>query len=165
MMLFVVVNSDGADAIVQALDIESTVRSWRRFRGGWYGSAIGQSAATSDASLENCRSGYFFGACCILVLSNRIPCGMTGPEAVVWPMSEAAAVLLDRSLGWSEQKTAMKMEWLLAELEQRFGYSLEELAQRLDRSVSWVSRPLALVELSPQEIQQHARGQPMLPRA
>ena len=32
----------------------------------------------------------------------------------------------------------------VAELEQRLGYSLEELARRLDRSLSWVSRRLAL---------------------
>src|SRR3974390_3136427 len=66
-------------------------------------------------------------------------------EAVIWPMSEAAAVLLDRSLRLSEHETALEVGWLLAELEQRFGYSLEELARRFDRSVSWVSRRLALV--------------------
>ena len=42
-------------------------------------------------------------------------------EAVVWPMSEAAAVLLDRSLRLSEHETALEVGWLLAELEQRFG--------------------------------------------
>ena len=45
-------------------------------------------------------------------------------EAVVWPMSEAAAVLLDRSLRLSEHETALEVGWLLAELEQRFGYGL-----------------------------------------
>jgi ParB family chromosome partitioning protein len=78
-------------------------------------------------------------------------------EAVVWPMSEAAAVLLDRSLRLSEHETALEVGWLLAELEQRFGYSLEELARRFDRSVSWVSRRLALVELLPEAIQQQVR--------
>ena len=48
-------------------------------------------------------------------------------EAVVWPMSEAAAVLLDRSLRLSEHETALEVGWLLAELEQRFGYGLDEL--------------------------------------
>lgn len=38
-------------------------------------------------------------------------------EAVVWPMSEAAAVLLDRSLRLSEHETALEVGWLLAELE------------------------------------------------
>jgi ParB/RepB/Spo0J family partition protein len=78
-------------------------------------------------------------------------------EAVVWPMSEAAAVLLDRSLRLSEHETALEMGWLLTELEQRFGYGLEELARRFDRSVSWVSRRLALVEVLPEAIQQQVR--------
>jgi len=78
-------------------------------------------------------------------------------EAVVWPMSEAAAVLLDRSLRLSEHETALEVGWLLAELEQRFGYGRDELARRFDRSVSWVSRRLALVELVPEAIQQQVR--------
>ncbi len=78
-------------------------------------------------------------------------------EAVVWPMSEAAAVLLDRSLRLSEHETALEVGWLLQELEQRFGYSLDELARRFDRSVSWVARRLALVELLPEAIQQQVR--------
>ena len=78
-------------------------------------------------------------------------------EAVVWPMSEAAAVLLDRSMRQSEHETALEVGWLLGELEQRFGYSLDELARRFDRSVSWVSRRLALVEVLPEAIQQQVR--------
>lgn len=78
-------------------------------------------------------------------------------EAVVWPMSEAAAVLLDRSLRLSEHETALEVGWLLIELERRFGYGLDELARRFDRSVSWVSRRLALVEVLPESIQQQVR--------
>jgi ParB/RepB/Spo0J family partition protein len=78
-------------------------------------------------------------------------------EAVEWPMGEAAAVLLDRTLRLSEHETALEVGWLLEELEQRFGYSLEELARRFDRSVRWVSRRLALVELLPEAIQQQVR--------
>ena len=78
-------------------------------------------------------------------------------EAVVWPMNEAAAVLLDRSLRLSEHETALEVGWLLAEMEQRFGYSLEELARQFDRSVSWISRRLALAELLPEAIQQQVR--------
>jgi ParB family chromosome partitioning protein len=78
-------------------------------------------------------------------------------EAVVWPMSEAAAVLLDRTLRLSEHETALEVGWLLQEMEQRFGYSLDELARRFDRSVTWVSRRLALVELLPEAIQQQVR--------
>jgi ParB/RepB/Spo0J family partition protein len=79
-------------------------------------------------------------------------------EAVVWPMSEAAAVLLDRTLRLAERETALEVGWLLAEMEQRFGYRLEELARRFDRSVTWVSRRLALVELLPEAIQQQVRA-------
>jgi len=86
-------------------------------------------------------------------------------EAVVWPMSEAAAVLLDRSLRLSEHETALEVGWLLAELEQRFGYGLDELARRFDRSVSWVSRRLALVEVLPETIQQQVREGKVLAQA
>ena len=78
-------------------------------------------------------------------------------EATVWAMSEAEALLLSRSLRFSPQESALEQGWLLAEMEQRFGYSLEELARRFDRSVSWVSRRLALVELLPEAIQQQVR--------
>jgi len=78
-------------------------------------------------------------------------------EATVWAMSEAEALLLDRSLRFSPQESALEQGWLLSEMEQRFGYSLEELARRFDRSVSWVSRRLALVELLPETIQQQVR--------
>jgi ParB/RepB/Spo0J family partition protein len=83
--------------------------------------------------------------------------GRDAVEVVVWPMSEAAAVLLDRSLRLSEHETALEVGWLLAELEQRFGYGLDELARRFDRSVSWISRRLALVEVLPEAIQQQVR--------
>src|SRR6516162_8681819 len=83
--------------------------------------------------------------------------GRDSVEAVVWPMSEAAALLLDRSLRLSEHETALEVGWLLEELEQRFGYSLEELARRFDGSVRWVSRRLGLVELLPEAIQQQVR--------
>src|SRR5213592_3597944 len=63
-------------------------------------------------------------------------------DAVVWPMNEVQALVLDRSLHWSEPESALEEGWLLAELEQRFGYGLEDLARQFDRSVSWVSRRL-----------------------
>jgi ParB family transcriptional regulator, chromosome partitioning protein len=78
-------------------------------------------------------------------------------EAVIWPLNEVRALVLDRSLHWSERESALEEGWLLAELEQRFGYGLEELARQFDRSVSWVSRRLALVELLPDSVQQQVR--------
>src|SRR6516162_6263987 len=79
-------------------------------------------------------------------------------EAVVWSLSEAEALLLDRSLRMAERATALEEGWLLAELEQRFGYGLDELARRFDRSLSWVSHRLALVELLPASVQQQVRN-------
>src|SRR5439155_1334369 len=86
-------------------------------------------------------------------------------EAVVWEMSEADALVLDRSMRFSEQETALEQGWLLSELEQRFGYRLEDLARRFDRSVSWVSRRLALVEQLPEAVQQRVRASRRLERA
>jgi ParB family transcriptional regulator, chromosome partitioning protein len=83
--------------------------------------------------------------------------GRDAVEAVIWPMGEAEALLLDRSLRFSEHETALEQGWLLQEMEQRFGYGLDELARRFDRSASWVSRRLALVELLPETIQQQVR--------
>jgi len=78
-------------------------------------------------------------------------------EATVWAMSAVEALLLERSLRCGSQASALEQGWLLAEMEQGFGYGLEELARRFDRSVSWVSRRLALVELLPESIQQQVR--------
>ena len=78
-------------------------------------------------------------------------------EAAVWAMSEAEALLLSRSLRSGPQESALEEGWLLAEMEQRFDYSLDELARRFDRSTSRVSRRLALVELLPEAIQQQVR--------
>src|SRR5258708_17768734 len=63
-------------------------------------------------------------------------------EVVVWPMSEAAAVLLDRSLRLSEHETALEVGWLLAEVERRVHYGLDELARRVGRDVSWIAHQL-----------------------
>jgi len=70
-------------------------------------------------------------------------------EATIWPMGEAEALLLSRSQRMSPQESELEQGWLLSEMEQRFSYSPDELARRFDRSVSWVSRRLALVELFP----------------
>ena len=78
-------------------------------------------------------------------------------EAAIWAMSEAEALLLDRSMRMSQQESTLEQGWLLAEMHQRFGYSREELAQRFDRSLSWVSRRLALAESLPEVIQRQVR--------
>jgi len=78
-------------------------------------------------------------------------------RAVVWPMDQAEALLLERSLRLGEAETALEQGWLLAELREVAGWDAEELARRFDRDVSWVRRRLALVEILPSGIQQWVR--------
>ena len=78
-------------------------------------------------------------------------------EATLWAMSEAEALVLSRSLRFSPPESALEQGWLLAEMEQRYGCSPDELARRFDRSASWVSRRLGLVEVLPEAIQQQVR--------
>jgi ParB family chromosome partitioning protein len=78
-------------------------------------------------------------------------------DAVVWEMSEAGALVLERSLRTREPETALEQGWLLAEMESRLGCSIEELARRFDRSKSWVASRLALVETLPEAVQQLVR--------
>jgi ParB family chromosome partitioning protein len=78
-------------------------------------------------------------------------------EAVVWEMSEADALVLERSLRMSQPESALEQGWLLQEMESRLGCSVEELARRFDRSKTWVATRLALVEILPQSVQQLVR--------
>jgi ParB/RepB/Spo0J family partition protein len=79
-------------------------------------------------------------------------------RATVWDMDETEALVLDRSLRTAEGETALEQGWLLAELHGGLGLSLDDLARRFDRSVSWVSRRLALVRELPKSVQQQVRG-------
>ena len=78
-------------------------------------------------------------------------------QAVVWEMSEADALVLERSLRARQPESAIEQGWLLQEMESRLGCSIEELARRFDRSTTWVARRLALVELLPEAVQQLVR--------
>lgn len=77
--------------------------------------------------------------------------------ATVWEMSQDEALVLDRSLRTAQAETPIEQGWLLAELHRSFSLSFEELARRFDRSVSWVSRRLALVEQLPETVQENVR--------
>jgi ParB/RepB/Spo0J family partition protein len=77
--------------------------------------------------------------------------------ATVWSMNEAEALVLDRSLRQAEAETALEQGWLLSELHRGLGLDLESLARRFDRSPSWVSRRLGLVEQLPACVQEHVR--------
>jgi ParB/RepB/Spo0J family partition protein len=77
--------------------------------------------------------------------------------ATVWAMTEVDALILSRSFRQAEAETALEQGWLLATLQGTAGLDSGELARRFDRSVSWVSRRLGLVEELPQSVQEHVR--------
>jgi ParB/RepB/Spo0J family partition protein len=78
-------------------------------------------------------------------------------QATVWDMSEAEALLLDRSLRTADAETAIEQGWLLQELR-NLPLSHEDLANRFDRSVGWVSQRLTLVQALPKSVQEHVRA-------
>ena len=78
--------------------------------------------------------------------------------ATCWDLSEAEALVLDRLMRTGAGATALEQGWLLHELASRFALALDDLGRRFARSVSWVSRRLALVQELPATIQDHVRG-------
>lgn len=78
-------------------------------------------------------------------------------QATVWDLPEAEALLLERLMRNAHGDGPLDQAWLLHELVVRFALGQQELAQRFERTVSWVSRRLALVEDLPEEIQQRVR--------
>ncbi len=87
-------------------------------------------------------------------------------RAVQWDLSEVEALLLDASLRSSSAgQTILEQAWLLDEMHRRFGFDQEELANRFDRSRSWVCRRLALVRELPDSIQEEIRRGRIVPHA
>jgi ParB family transcriptional regulator, chromosome partitioning protein len=76
--------------------------------------------------------------------------------ATSWELTELDALLLSWGLRTASE-TAIEQGWLVAELSERFHLVGEELARRLARSASWVSRRLALVRLLPEPVQNEVR--------
>ncbi len=67
-------------------------------------------------------------------------------EAIVWPMSDAEALVLSRSLRFSPQESPLEQGWLLWEMEQRFGCSLDEhTGSKKDRHA--IFRSTAIISL------------------
>jgi ParB family chromosome partitioning protein len=74
--------------------------------------------------------------------------------ATQWSLPEKEALILERLMRTSEEIDALEQGWLLDELHTRFEMSEEELAQRFDKSKSWVSRRLGLVTVLPETVQE-----------
>ena len=74
-----------------------------------------------------------------------------------WEVAEVEALLLERGLRRGSED-ALDQAWLLAELQERCQWSLEELARRFEHSKSWVSGRLALLHVLPTAIQEQVRS-------
>ncbi len=86
-------------------------------------------------------------------------------RAVCWDLPEEEALLLGRLMRSAEGESVLEQAWLVRELSERFGLSLEDLARRFGRSPSWVSRRLGLVATLPDAIQQLVREGKLAPHA
>lgn len=82
--------------------------------------------------------------------------GRDSARATRWQVEEVDALLLERGLRCGSED-ALDQAWLLAELQERFGWSLEQLARGFERSKSWVSERLALLKTLPASIQEQVR--------
>jgi ParB family chromosome partitioning protein len=78
-------------------------------------------------------------------------------QAARLDLEECEALVMSRLMRAGEGETALEQAWLLDELVTRFELSQERLARRFERSVSWVSRRLALVRELPDSVQELVR--------
>ena len=86
-------------------------------------------------------------------------------EAVAWDVEESVALMLDQLMRSGDAQDALQQGWLLRELSDRFGLEVLALAQRFDKSASWISRRLGLVKLLPSQIQDDVRAGRIAPHA
>jgi ParB/RepB/Spo0J family partition protein len=77
--------------------------------------------------------------------------------AVIWEMPACEALIFRHLLQTEATENVFEQAWLLRTLHEEHGLALEVIAQRFDRSVSWVSRRLSLVRTLPDPIQQQVR--------
>ena len=78
-------------------------------------------------------------------------------DAVVLEVSEAEGLILAHRLEAKRRRSALEEGWLIRELIKRHEMGQREVAGRLSRSVSWVSRRLALVRVLPPAAQEAVR--------
>jgi ParB family chromosome partitioning protein len=79
-------------------------------------------------------------------------------DATLWQLEESQALVLERLMRTADSDGPIEQGWLLRELRERFGLGIDELGRRFDKTASWVSRRLGLIEELPEAIQQHVRA-------
>jgi ParB family chromosome partitioning protein len=75
-------------------------------------------------------------------------------EVLVLPLSEADALMWRYRMQTAGRRSALEEAWLLRELVSSHALTQGELARRLGRSESWVSRRLDLVRVLPERVQE-----------
>lgn len=83
--------------------------------------------------------------------------------ATAWPVSELDALVQHHHLS-SPPRSPFEQAWFLTRLREQ-GLSLDDLARRLCRTKSWVSRRLALVQALPESVQAKVRQGTLAPHA
>lgn len=86
-------------------------------------------------------------------------------RASVLKLSEVEALLLAHSLSAASPWSPLERAWLLQELHETHGMSQKDLAVRFRRSVSWVSRSLAMVQVVPDNVTAAVRKGLISPQA
>lgn len=84
-------------------------------------------------------------------------------QATCWDLPEQEALLLGRLMRTATSESPFEQGWLLRELRDRFGMTLEELARRFDRTAAWASRRIALVSGLPEVLQERVRAGQIAP--
>jgi len=84
---------------------------------------------------------------------------------VVWEMSEPDALIFRQMVHTEGGGSALEQGWLLRALHEGHELRLPDLARRFDRSVSWVSRRLALARELPEAVQERVREGRIVPHA
>jgi ParB family transcriptional regulator, chromosome partitioning protein len=85
--------------------------------------------------------------------------------SVVWEMSVPDALIFRQMAPAEGSASALEQGWLLRALHEGHDLRLPDLARRFDRSVSWVSRRLALARELPEAIQERVREGRIVPHA
>jgi hypothetical protein len=88
-----------------------------------------------------------------------------GVAGVLWEMSEPDALIFRQMVHTEGGCSALEQGWLLRALHEGHELGLVDLARRFDRSVSWVSRRLALARELPEAVQQRVREGGIVPHA
>lgn len=79
--------------------------------------------------------------------------GRDEADAVVLELPEAEALVVSHRLDNTRRRSALEEGWMLRVLVDEHGLRPAQLAEKLDRSESWVSRRLALVRTLPASVQ------------